>query len=371
MDQRTMTLAKNLVNYSVEVQPGEKVLIEYIGDDCADLARQIVKEVIEAGGLPFVQATNYRIMREQLLGGTQELFELKSKWESIRMEEMDCYIGVRGSDNSSEWSDVPAEKMALYQKYWFRPVHGNIRISSTKWVVLRYPNPSMAQLANMSTSAFEDFYYDVCNLDYKKMSAAMNSLVDLMNRTDRVRITGPGTDLSFSIKDLPAIKCDGKLNIPDGEVYCSPVRDSVNGTLSYNTPAAYQGFTYENIKFTFENGKIVEATANDTERINEVLNTDEGSRYIGEFAIGVNPYIEDPMKDTLFDEKIKGSFHFTPGNAYDNSDNGNRSANHWDLVCIQTASYGGGEMYFDDVLIRKDGIFVIDELKCLNPENLV
>ena len=161
-------------------------------------------------------------------------------------------------------------------------------------------------------------------------------------------------------------------NIPDGEVYTAPVKDSINGTLTYNTPAVFQGFTFENISFRFENGKIVEATANDTERINEVLNTDEGARYIGEFAIGVNPYILKPMKDTLFDEKIMGSFHFTPGNCYEEeAPNGNSSAIHWDLVCIQTPEYGGGEIYFDDVLIRKDGRFVVKELECLNPENLI
>lgn len=236
--------------------------------------------------------------------------------------------------------------------------------------VLRYPSEGMAQLANMSTEAFEDFYFDVCTLDYAKMGNAMDALVELMEKTDKVHIKGPGTDLSFSIKGLPAIKCAGRVNIPDGEVFSAPVKDSVNGTLSYNAPAVYQGFTYENIKLTFKDGKIVEATANDTKKINEVFDTDEGARYVGEFAIGVNPYVTVPMKDTLFDEKIMGSFHFTPGNAYDECDNGNKSAVHWDLVCMQDANNGGGEMYFDDVLIRKDGIFVIDELLPLNPENL-
>ena len=199
----------------------------------------------------------------------------------------------------------------------------------------------------------------------------MDNLVELMNRTDKVRIVGKGTDISFSIKDIPAIKCAGEMNIPDGEVYTAPVKDSVNGTIAYNTPTEYQGVTYTDVTLKFENGKIVEATANDNERVNKVFDTDEGARYVGEFAIGVNPFITKAMKNILFDEKIRGSIHFTPGNAYEDADNGNRSAIHWDLVLIQTEEYGGGEIYFDDVLIRKDGIFVLDELKCLNPENLM
>lgn len=244
------------------------------------------------------------------------------------------------------------------------------RVNKTKWVVLRYPNPAMAQLAGTSQEAFEDFYFNVCTLDYQKMSKAMDPLVDLMNRTDKVRLVGPDTDLTFSIKDIPAIKCDGLRNIPDGEVYTAPVRESMNGVISYNTFSEEQGFTYENIRFEVKNGKIVKATANDTKRINELLDTDEGSRYFGEFAIGVNPYVLHPMKDTLFDEKICGSFHLTPGMAYEDANNGNKSAVHWDLVMIQRAEYGGGEIWFDDVLIRKDGIFVIPELQGLNPENL-
>ncbi len=367
MDQRIEMLAKNLVNYSCRVQPGEKVLIEFIGHDTDDLAVQLVREVYAAGGLPFLQESNTRVMREQLMEGTKELWELKAKWESVRMKEMDCYIGIRGSENATEWAEVSTEKMALYQTWFSKPVHSEIRVKDTKWVVLRYPNASMAQLAGMGTAAFEDFYFNVCNLDYGKMSLAMDALVALMEKTDRVKIIGPGTDLSFSIKGMPAIKCAGELNIPDGEVFTAPLRESVNGTLSYTAPALYNSFTYEHIKLTFKDGKIVEASANDTKRINEVFDTDEGARYIGEFALGVNPYILDPMKDTLFDEKIMGSFHFTPGNAYSICDNSNRSAVHWDLVCIQTPSYGGGEIYFDDVLIRKDGRFVVPELEPLNP----
>lgn len=370
MDERIKILAHNLVTYSMNVQKNEKVYIHYTGESTKDLARQLIKEVYKAGGLPFPHYTDPQVQREMLLNCTEEQLKLIAEIDGQEMDKMDCYVGVRGSENVSELSDVPADKMSLYETFYSTPVHHDIRVKKTRWVVLRYPNSSMAQLANTSLEDFEDFYFNVCNLDYSKMNEAMQSLKGLMEKTDKVRILGPGTDLTFSVKGISAIPCAGESNIPDGEVYTAPVRESVNGTLSYNTPAVFQGFTYENIKLTFKDGKIIEATANDTERINKVFDTDEGARYIGEFAIGVNPYVLKPMKDTLFDEKIMGSFHFTPGNCYSDASNENRSAIHWDLVCIQTPEYGGGEMYFDDVLIRKDGRFVIPELDCLNPENL-
>ena len=370
MDERIKTLARNLVEYSMKVKHGDKVYVHYTGSSTGDLARQIVKEVYRVGGIPFPHYTDPKVERQMLLGCSEEQLKLMAEHDAAMMAQMDCYVGIRGADNVSEYSDVPSKKLSLYSRFYSTPVHHDIRVPKTRWVVLRYPNDAMAQLSHKSTEAFEDFYFDVCNLDYSKMAKAMKNLVEYMEKTDKVRIVGPGTDLSFSIKGIPAIPCAGECNIPDGEVYTAPVKDSIQGTLSYNTPAVYQGFTYENIKLTFKDGKIVEATANDTERINEVFDTDEGARYVGEFAIGVNPYILDPMKDTLFDEKIMGSFHFTPGNCYDDAPNGNKSAIHWDLVCIQTPAYGGGEMYFDDVLIRKDGRFVVPELECLNPENL-
>lgn len=290
--------------------------------------------------------------------------------DAARMSQMDAYIGVRGEDNISEMSDVPSEKLSMYDRLYTSPVHHDIRVPKTKWVVLRYPSPSMAQSAHQSLEAFEDYYYNVCNLDYGKMSKAMDALVELMNKTDKVRLTAKNTDITFSIKDIPAIKCAGSCNIPDGEVYTAPVRESVNGTITYNTPSEYNSFKFENVSLTFKDGKIIECTGNDSERLKSVFDTDEGARYIGEFAIGVNPYITTPMNNILFDEKIMGSIHFTPGNCYEDAYNGNKSAIHWDLVLIQTPEFGGGEIYFDDRLIRKDGRFVVPELEVLNPENL-
>lgn len=369
IDERAKKLCHTLVNYSCSVKKGEKVLIDTTGIDDS-MTRQLIKEVYAAGGLPYFTTPNSAITREWLIKATKEQIEDITKWDSARMNEMQAYIAFRGGLNATEMSDVPADKMELYQSIYSKQVHHDIRVKNTKWVVLRYPTPSMAQQANMSTEAFEDFYFEVCNLDYKKMSVAMDSLLDYYAKTDKVRIVGPGTDISFSIKGIDAKKCDGHFNVPDGEVYTAPVKNSVNGKISYNVPSLHQGFKYENVVLEFKDGKIVSATSNDNTRINKIFDTDEGARYIGEFSLGVNPHITRAMGDILFDEKIAGSLHFTPGSSYDDAYNGNESAVHWDLVLVQTKEMGGGEIYFDDELIRKDGIFVVDELECLNPENL-
>ena len=370
-DTRIEKLAKNLLHHSVELKQDEKILIEIIGMDAIPLGKELIKQAENMGALPFFNIIDYEVMREMLLNASTEQIKLYAKHDLQRMQDMDCYIGIRASTNTAELNGISKEKMEIYNKYYTLPVHLEERVKNTKWCILRYPNSSMAQMSNMSTEEFEDFYFNVCTLDYDKMSKAMDNLVELMNKAKNVHILGNGTDLRFSIEGIPAEKYMGTFNIPDGEVATAPVKTSVNGYITYNTETRYNGILFNNIRFEFENGKIIKATSNKTKELNEILDTDEGSRYIGEFALGLNPYIERPIGDTLFDEKIKGSFHFTPGDSLEESDNGNRSSIHWDIVNIQTPEYGGGEIYFDDVLVRKDGKFVLEELKTLNPENLV
>ncbi|MBD3378833.1 aminopeptidase [candidate division KSB1 bacterium] len=369
-DPRFNDLARVLIHHSTALQKGEKILIEAI-DIPHEMVIAIMRAAHDKGGIPFTSIKQGPILRDLYRLATEQSMEMIGKWEADRMAEMDAYIALRGSHNVTEMSDVPPEKMKIYQNHWWEPVHIKIRVPKTKWVVLRWPHPSMAQQAFMSTEKFEDFYFNVCTLDYSAMSVAMNALVDRMQATDKVRITGPGTDLSFSIKGMKAVKCDGRHNIPDGEVYTAPIRDSVNGTLHYTAKTIYQGIVHDQIKLEFKEGKIINASSDKTDALNKVLDTDKGARYIGEFSLGLNPYIAHPMLDILFDEKIGGSFHFTPGGAYDEADNGNKSKVHWDMVCIQTPEYGGGEIVFDDELIRKDGKFVVKDLEPLNPENLI
>jgi aminopeptidase len=363
-DPRIEQLARQLVRYSTKIKKGENVLID-VFDVPEEVAIALIREVRAVKAKPFVNVHQSRIAREMGLGATEEQYQVISKNALEQMKSMDAYIAVRGSHNINELSDVPSQKMQMISSI-MRPVL-NHRINKTRWCVLRWPNPSMAQSAGMSTEAFEDFYFDACLLDYAKLMPAMKALGKLMDDAKEVHIKGPGTDLRFSIKGLKSIPCGGTHNIPDGEVFTAPVRDSVEGTIHYNAPSVYQGIGFDEVKLTFEKGRIVKATANKEKAINKILDTDEGARYIGEFAIGFHPGIKEPMRDILFDEKIAGSFHFTPGQAYEgHADNGNRSAVHWDLVCIQRPDYGGGEIYFDGKLLRKDGQFVPKSLHPLN-----
>ncbi len=369
-DLRINELAKNLINYSVELKKGEKILIEAKGVDYM-IVNALIKEAYKVGAYPFVELFDNRITRELLLGQNEEQAKLRQKYDLYRMEEMDAYIGIRGGENCNELADVPSEKLKIESSLYTHPVHHNVRVKKTKWVILRYPNQGMAQSAGTSTDAFEDFYFKVCNLNYSKMDRAMDALKKRLDNADKVRIIARDTDISFSIKGIGSKKCSGHCNIPDGEIYTAPVKNSVNGYITYNTPSVKDGFKFENVSLTFKDGKIIKATANDTKKINEIFDTDDGARYVGEFAFGVNPYIVKPMGDILFDEKISGSIHFTPGSCYEDCNNGNDSAIHWDLVQIQTKEYGGGEIYLDGELIRKDGLFVTEDLLWLNPENLI
>lgn len=364
-DARYAKLADVLIGYSLHVQKDECVLL-----DATDINSEIISELVQAiaarGGHAFVKTTHSKVMRSLYINGSLKSFEVMAESDLEFMKKMQGYVAIRNYENSFEYSDVPAEKMTAIRKI-MRPVL-DWRVKKTKWCVVRWPSSSMAQAASMSTEAFENFYFRVCTMDYSRMHAAAQALVALMQKTDKVRIEGPlGTDITFSIKGMPVIPCTGANNIPDGEVFTAPMKTSVNGVICYNTPTVYEGKKYENIVLRFEHGKIVDASSSDTNGMNAILNTDEGARYTGEFAIGINPNIIDGMCDILFDEKISGSIHLTPGASYDDASNGNTSSIHWDLVLIQTPKYGGGKIYFDDVLIRDNGLFVVDALKALNP----
>lgn len=362
-DARFDKLAKLLVEYSTRLKRNEKVLIEAF-DVPDEMTIALIRAARKVGAIPFVQIQRAQVNREMALKALDRQLSLAARHELARMKKMDAYIALRGSNNITELSDVPVDKMQLMAKK-MRPVTDQ-RVKKTKWVVLRWPTPSMAQLASMSTEAFENFYFDVCTLDYRKLQPGMKALKTLMEKTGRVEIKAPGTDLRFSIKGIPAVICGGDRNIPDGEVFTAPVKDSVQGHITFNAPTIYQSVGFDGIRLEFRDGKIVHAKSNQTEKLNKILNSDPGARYIGEFSLAFNPRILEPMRDILFDEKIAGSFHFTPGQAYDEADNGNRSQVHWDMVSIQRPDYGGGEIYFDGKLIRRDGEFLPKQLRSLN-----
>ncbi len=365
-DPRIDKLANLLLDHSCSLKKDEHVLIEAFDLPEPHLVTALVEGAAERGAVPLVSMKNNAVLRSLYRTATEASMKAAAEFEAARMKSVQAYIGIRGAYNSSQFADVPHDRMDLFQQHWWKKVHGAIRVPDTKWVVLRYPTDSFAQAASMSTSAFEDFFFDVCTADYAAMGRAQEPLKKRMEAADHVRITAPGTELEFSIKDIPVIPCNGERNIPDGEVFTAPVRDSINGVIKFNTQSRYQGTVFSDIEFEFKDGKIIRAESSDTERINAILDSDEGARYTGEWSLGTNNFVRHPMLDTLFDEKIGGSFHLTPGQAYEEANNGNNSRIHWDLVLIQRADYGGGEIWFDGELIRKDGFFIPEDLKGLN-----
>jgi aminopeptidase len=366
-DPRLEKLASTLINYSVNMQKDETVLINATLKS-KPLILTLLKEIRAKGGNPVVELYDAEIDRELQLATTEKSMDRSYRWLDRKLDDIDCIIHIRASESDYTSQDVPMDiKMRISKK--MNPL--TAKRLGKKWVLLNFPTEGAAHKAKMSFEAYSDFIINVSSVDYSKMDAAFIPLKNLMERTDKVRIVAKGTDLAFSIKGIPVIPCAGNYNIPDGEIFTAPIRDSVNGTITYNTPSPQRGTVFTGVTLTFENGKIIKASADqELDLLESIFNTDEGARYVGEFAIGVNPLVTRPMGDILFDEKIAGSIHFTPGRCYAEAPNGNDSAVHWDLVLIQTPEFGGGEIYFDDVLIRKDGRFVIEELLGLNPENL-
>ena len=289
-DPRIRKFAKFLIRSAVGLEKGEKILIELHGSETG-LMKALVQEAYAVGGKPFVHIFDYAVEGALVQGADAEHMEEIASYELQRMRDMDAYIDIRATTNISMWHNVSDEAQKRYRQYYWGPIHLAERCNHTKWSVLRYPNDAMAQLAGVSTEEYEDFYFRACLVDYDKMGRAMQPLQDLMARTDKVRIVAPGTDITFSIKGIPSFGMHGNRNIPDGEIYTSPVKDSVNGHITYNVPSPYDGFLFRDVYLEFRDGKIVKATSNNTDYMNEILDIDEGARYIGEFAFGVNPEI--------------------------------------------------------------------------------
>jgi len=372
MDNRLTKLAENILYNAVKLKKGETIYLETFGTSTKGMLNELIKVATKIGATPFYFYNDMAFVRSSIEGANEKQIQKYTDLHKYLMEKADCYVAVRGYDDMFALADVAEKYTKLYSKIFQKQVHMSIRLPKTRWCVLRYPNSAMAAVSRMSLKEFENFYFKACLLDYQKMGKAMQPLKKLMDKTCEVHIKGKDTDLCFSIKGQKSIICDGKMNIPDGEVYTAPVKNSINGYVQFNTDTTHDGVFFSNIRLEFKNGKIVKGTSvANNDKFQKILDIDAGSRYMGEFALGVNPYITHPILDILFDEKICGSFHMAIGNSYeDETNNGNVSAIHWDLVKIQTKEQGGGEIWFDGKLIRKDGLFVLPELEGLNPKNL-
>lgn len=372
IDERITKLAENILKNSLSLKKGEKIYIEAFSESTKDMLKEFVRIATKMGATPFYFYNDNEFVKQLIANSKPEQMEQYARWHANLMDDMNCYIGLRGHDDLFALADIPVAKMNMYRDIFYNKVHFDRRIAKTRWCVMRWPNNTMAATAKMPREALEDFYFNCCLVDYKKMGKAMLPLKKLMDKTNKVHIKGPNTDLTFSIKGLKAVVCDGRMNIPDGEVYTAPVKNSINGHIQFNTDTLYDGVFYSNIYLEFKDGKIIKAESRaNNDKMQHQLSVDEGAKYMGEFAIGVNPYIRKEMLDILFDEKIACSMHMAIGNSYnDETFNGNRSGIHWDLVLIQDKAHGGGEIWFDDKLIRKDGLFVLKELQGLNPDKL-
>lgn len=375
MDQQFTAFAAQLVNFCTKVQKGEQVIIHAHDVVPKQMILAIIRAVRQAGGnVADVWWDCWEFDSELLQLVDRRQLRIRGIGRLSQISAVDVNIILRGYSNMYAMRNVPNENAKAFNTGIEKQVKDE-RVSNTRWILTCWPTDVMANMAGMPTSDFESFFFSAVLFDYEKMSRAMEPLVQLIERTKEVHIIGPGdTDITFSIEGMSAVKCDGHRNIPDGEVYTAPVRNSVNGVIHYNTPTiTKEGREYGGLRFVVKEGKIIEATceSGDVGQLNKYLDTDEGARYFGEFSFGINPYITQAIKDTLFDEKIWGSFHLTPGQCYDLMPNGNDSAIHWDIVAIQQEDCGGGEIYFDNQLIRKNGIFTISQLEGLNPKQLM
>ena len=363
--ERIEKLAKIITNHSIKVKEKDRVLITYQSVEAMPLVKAIVKEVLNNKGMvdtDYQDGDINNYINENL---TLDEIDVKTKKLKFEVENYDCFVRICYCN--SDYYDKNMNKDMKRKLMESLEPYKEIRVNERRWVLLNYPSIVDSFKAHMTPEEFYNFSLDTMTVDYDKMYEDTKPLKELMEKTDKVRITGTDTDISFSIKGIPAIICSGEFNIPDGECFTAPVKDSINGVIKYNTPSPYRGKVFHGVTLEFENGKIIKATCDeDDEELNKIFDSDEGARYVGEFSIGTNPMIKYPMGDILFDEKIIGSIHFTPGCCYDEAPNGNSSSIHWDMVLIQREDFGGGNIYFDDVLIRENGLFVIDELKHLN-----
>ncbi len=364
MEEKISKLSKTIVEYSLNLNGKDKVLIG-AGIEAKPLVLKLVEDIVSVGAIvdvDFVDSEISSLLSETASNTKIESMYLKKQYE---VDNYTAFIHIRVNDNDYNSKNISGEKRGDIGRK-LEPLL-NIRTNERKWVLLNYPTNIDAYKASMTTKDFMDYAFDVMCVDYKSMNDKVRPLKELMDKTDKVRIVSKDTDISFSIKDIPAIPCCGTCNIPDGEIYTAPVKDSINGTITFNTPCPYHGNIYTNVSLTYKDGLLVKSTCNeDDELLSKIFDIDDGARHVGEFAIGINPLITTPMGDILFDEKIIGSIHFTPGSAYKDAYNGNDSAIHWDMVLILTDKYNGGEIYFDDLLISKNGKFILEKLKCLN-----
>jgi aminopeptidase len=353
-DPRVKRLAKILVGHSLGVKRGETVLIASSSELAKPLVLEVFREVLTSGGHPLtgvafeeMQGIFFRTAsRAQLLNLPRtKLYEAKN---------IDCFVNIMAPINRKALSSVDPRKMGTRMKA-LRPIQKTI-VNKKRWILANYPTNALAQEADMSLAEYEDFLYRATNIDWQKVKRKEMKLKRVLDRGRKVRIVGRDTDLVIGIRGRKAIPCYGERNMPDGEVFLSPVENTAEGHIYYEMPAIYQGREVTGIRLRFKKGKVIEAHADKNERfLLDMLETDRGARYLGELGVGVNYGIKNFSKDILFDEKIGGTVHLAVGASYEEAQGKNKSAIHWDMIKDLRK---GGALYVDGKLIQRNGKFL-------------
>jgi aminopeptidase len=359
-------ISELIVHHSLCLKRGERVLIDVIGQP-EEFIKELVNCVYKIGAEPIVQYFPVGLMKSLISGVSPGQLAFWVKNQLNLLENVQAYVSIREEENSYEYYDLPDDTYKLYVSQYVKPTQMKA-LGLERWLLLKLPTAGMAQKAKLSTEGLNRLFYNSISMNYREFASKVQPLADRLSHTDRVRIVSPYTDLQFSIKGIPNLICDGKFNLPDGEIFTAPVLNTVQGEIRFNISTTFLGRVYSDIQLEFNKGKLVKATGNCPDDIMALLSTDEGASRIGEFGIGLNPYIQQPTNNLCFDEKMAGSVHLAMGQCFSLASNGNESSIHIDFVLCQLESFGGGEMYFDDKLVRKNGLFIEPELQYLNDD---
>ncbi len=353
-DKRWDQLASILVNYSTRTCKGEKVLITMMEEDTFPLTRAVYAEVVKAGALPQVEFQSVLLERELMLKGSHEQLDWVPELNAYGMEWADVYIGLRGARNPFEFSGIGADRLGAHKKAMGKI--SAMRNELTRWVLVRVPNESFAQQAEMSHDEMMSFFFGATLKDWEKEAEWYRAVQKPFQEARKVRILGKGTDLTFSTEGRTYEVADGHLNMPDGEVFTAPVDDSAEGVISFEFPGVYFGARVPGIRLEFAHGQVTNATADaNQELLDQLIGMDAGANRIGEFGIGVNSGIDRFCYDILYDEKIGGTIHIALGRAYAECGGVNQSALHWDIIKDLRQE---GEIHLDGRKIFEKGRFL-------------
>jgi aminopeptidase len=365
-DPRVETLARILVDYSVEVRPNHLVWITG-GSAGAPLILAVYQKVLERGAHPFLEVEPEETEELFYAYASDAQLDYMPPFTMEIVEQIDANIGIWTDVNTRQLTNTAPAKQAR-RSVARRPFSDRFLERATKkelrWVGTLYPSQAYAQDAEMSLREFEDFVYGACLVHepdpikaWKKISKEQQRIVDWLNKARKIHVLGPDTDLKLEVKGRTWINCDGHENFPDGEIFTGPIEDSVNGHIRYSFPACAYGREVEDVRLQFKDGKVVKATAAKNEQfLLKMLKSDKGARYVGEFALGTNYGIQRFTKNILFDEKIGGTIHLALGKGFPESGSKNKSAIHWDMVCDLRK---GGEVHVDGTLFLKDGKILV------------